>query len=307
MEDYLEHIAEAIDRATSYLQPVPDLAAVQKNPQVQDAVVRNIEIIGEAVNKINSAYPDEDAAQKAKRVGKALNAVGEAYFYEAEQTKKTTVDTIKFPDYKGPGTKDDVLKHINTKVVAWLEKKKPAIEKAEAQYKKIIDLQPDAPPKWVIAAGSRVGLMWGDFVDDFRRAPIPDAWKKDAELRGVYYDALDGKSQPIKDQKAKPALVTCLAYSVKFQYFDDYSRACEVWLAKNYKAEYHVVDELRPSPTLANSGLDERPPPLTVSGALYHPPSAQADKPAGGTTTTTSSDSDTDKKPAGKKKPGKKH
>lgn len=257
---------------------------------------------GEAVNKINAAYPDEDQAQHAKRVGKALTAVGEAYFYEAEQIKKKTVDTIKFPEYHGPGTKDDVLKHINTKVVDWLNKKRPAIEKAEAEYKKIVDLQPDAPPKWVIAAGSRVGLMWGDFVDDFRRAPIPEAWKKDAELRGVYYDALDGKSQPIKDQKAKPALKTCLDYSVKFQYFDDYSRACEVWLAKNYKAEYHVVDELRPSPTLSNSGLDERPPPVTVTGGLYHPQSAQpAEKTT--TTTTTSSDdsSDDSKKPKGKK------
>ena len=46
VEDYLEHIAEAIERATGYLQSVPDLAAFRKNPQVQDAVVRNIEIIG---------------------------------------------------------------------------------------------------------------------------------------------------------------------------------------------------------------------------------------------------------------------
>ena len=51
VEDYLEHIAEAIERATDYLQPVPDLEAFQKNPQVQDAVVRNIEIIGEAVKQ----------------------------------------------------------------------------------------------------------------------------------------------------------------------------------------------------------------------------------------------------------------
>jgi len=58
VEDYLEHIAEAIERATGYLQPVPDLAAFKKNPQAQDAVVRSIEIIGEAVNKINSTAPD---------------------------------------------------------------------------------------------------------------------------------------------------------------------------------------------------------------------------------------------------------
>ncbi len=58
VEDYLEHIAAAIERATGYLRPVPDREAFQRNPQVQDAVVRNIEIIGEAVNKINGTAPD---------------------------------------------------------------------------------------------------------------------------------------------------------------------------------------------------------------------------------------------------------
>jgi uncharacterized protein with HEPN domain len=57
VEDYLEHIAEAIERATSYLRPLPDVKAFQDNPQVQDAVIRKIEIIGEAVNKINSTAP----------------------------------------------------------------------------------------------------------------------------------------------------------------------------------------------------------------------------------------------------------
>jgi uncharacterized protein with HEPN domain len=52
VEDYLEHIAEAIERATSYLHPLKDIEALQQNQQVQDAVVRNIEIIGEAAGKI---------------------------------------------------------------------------------------------------------------------------------------------------------------------------------------------------------------------------------------------------------------
>jgi uncharacterized protein with HEPN domain len=58
LEDYLEHVAEAIERATGYLQPLRDLEALQRNQQVQDAVVRNIEIIGEAVNKIHNLAPD---------------------------------------------------------------------------------------------------------------------------------------------------------------------------------------------------------------------------------------------------------
>lgn len=57
IEDYLEHIAEAIERATGYLESVPDVGTFEKNLQAQDAVVRNIEIIGEAVNKINASAP----------------------------------------------------------------------------------------------------------------------------------------------------------------------------------------------------------------------------------------------------------
>ncbi len=177
-----------------------------------------------------------------------------------------------------------------------------------AEYKKILDLQPEPPPRWVIAAGSRVGLMWGSFVDEFRGAPIPEAWKKDAELRGVYYDALDGASEPIKSGRAKPALVTCLAYSVKYEYFDEFSRSCEVWLAKNYKAEFHVVDELRPSPTLSNSGLDDKPPPLLVSGQAWHPAqvvvAGEKQEKAGD---STSSDDDAAPKKGAAKPKKKKH
>lgn len=259
----------------------------------------------DAVRKINAAYPSEDEGQRQKRVGKALNAVGEAYFFAAEELKKAQVDTIKFPVYRGSGSKEDVSRHITTKVSDWLSKKGPAIDKVSAEYKKIVDLQPDAPPKWVIAAGSRVGLMWGDFVDEFRAAPIPEAWKKDAEIRGVYYDALDAKSEPIKVQKAKPALVTCLSYSVKFQYFDEYSRSCEVWLAKNYKAEYHVVDELRGAPTLSNSGLDEKQPPLAVGGQIWHAQNtAPPEKVA--SSSVSSSSSDEEAKPAKAAKPAAK-
>jgi tetratricopeptide (TPR) repeat protein len=281
------------------------------NAKVEYAKVRALwQNPQDAIARINAAYASEDAGTKQKRVGKAVTAVGEAYFAAAEEAKKAQVDTIKFPVYKGNGSKEDVLKHVKTKVSAWLEKKRPAIEKVAAEYKKIVDLQPDAPPRWVIAAGSRVGLMWGSFVDEFRAAPIPEAWKKDAELRGVYYDALDAASEPIKTQRAKPALVTCLTYSVKFEYFDEFSRACEVWLAKNYKAEYHVVDELRPSPTLSNSGLDDKPPPLLVGGQAWHPAQVvaageKAEK--ADSASDSSTDDDSAKKPAAAKPKKKKH
>jgi uncharacterized protein with HEPN domain len=58
VEDYLAHVAQAIERARRYVAPLPDLHAFEQNPLVQDAVVRNIEIIGEAANRINRAAPE---------------------------------------------------------------------------------------------------------------------------------------------------------------------------------------------------------------------------------------------------------
>jgi uncharacterized protein with HEPN domain len=58
IEDYLQHIAQAIARAASYVEPLPGMEAFQKNPQAQDAVIRNIEIIGEAATKIQQQAPE---------------------------------------------------------------------------------------------------------------------------------------------------------------------------------------------------------------------------------------------------------
>ena len=57
VEDYLAHIAEAITRATSYVQSW-EARHSSRDQQVQDAVVRNIEIIGKAVAHINRVAPD---------------------------------------------------------------------------------------------------------------------------------------------------------------------------------------------------------------------------------------------------------
>jgi len=140
-----------------------------------------------------------------------------------------------------------------------------AYEAIVADYKKIVDLQPVPPPQWVIAAGSRVGGMWGGFVKEFRAAPIPDKIKKDTELRNTYYASLDDASEPQK-QMAKGAFKTCLDYSVQYQFFDEFSRACEEWLAQNYKNEFHLIDEFRGSPTHINDPLKEESYPLRLGG-----------------------------------------
>lgn len=55
--DYLENIIEAIDRSTDYVHDM-DFTAFKQDTRTQDAVVRNIEIIGEAANTLHQAAPD---------------------------------------------------------------------------------------------------------------------------------------------------------------------------------------------------------------------------------------------------------
>lgn len=233
------------------------------------AKVRSLWGDGKSAEGKIMAIEGEDDGQKLRRLARALTAVGEALFYFAEE-KRVDAEKVLFPAYKGPGSRDAVLKHINGPVADWMTKKFPAIEAAEQEYLKIVQLQPAPPPRWVIAAGSQVGTLWGNFVRDFRAAPIPASWRTDVEMRNAYYGALDEKSEPIK-VRAKGAFETCLKYSVDYQYFDDYSRACEVWLSRTYRNEYHAVDEFRPAAGLVDTGLNDRAYPIQIGGEVFNP------------------------------------
>ncbi len=52
---YLQHMLDAIERALTYVGPFSSAAGFASNSQALDAVVRNLEILGEAANKINQS------------------------------------------------------------------------------------------------------------------------------------------------------------------------------------------------------------------------------------------------------------
>lgn len=82
LADYLAHIVEAIDRIQRYTAAM-DEAAFLRNPLVQDAVIRNLEVIGEASNNIEKQQPDFAAAHPELPLSFAYqmrNAVAHGYF-----------------------------------------------------------------------------------------------------------------------------------------------------------------------------------------------------------------------------------
>lgn len=58
VEDYLEHIADAIERAVRYIGDLKGLAALEQDEKAQDAIVRTITVIGEAAVRIQKEAPE---------------------------------------------------------------------------------------------------------------------------------------------------------------------------------------------------------------------------------------------------------
>jgi len=82
LADYLSHIVEAIERIRSYTVGTNE-AAFMESPLIQDAVIRNIEIIGEASRNITRQYPAFADAHPHIQLHLAYamrNAVAHGYF-----------------------------------------------------------------------------------------------------------------------------------------------------------------------------------------------------------------------------------
>ena len=80
--DYLEHILQAIERIDRYVDELDEVAFLS-NELVQDAVVRNFEIMGEASNNILKYFPlfaEQNPELPLAVVYQMRNALAHGYF-----------------------------------------------------------------------------------------------------------------------------------------------------------------------------------------------------------------------------------
>ena len=56
LRDYLEHIQQALERIDRYLREI-DYVGFLANEEKQDAVLRNLEVIGEAAGNVRRHFP----------------------------------------------------------------------------------------------------------------------------------------------------------------------------------------------------------------------------------------------------------
>jgi uncharacterized protein with HEPN domain len=81
--DFLQHIVDAIDRVTRYTA-AHDEGAFLANELLQDAVIRNLEIVGEACRNIERHDPGFAAAHPELPLGIAYemrNVLAHGYFH----------------------------------------------------------------------------------------------------------------------------------------------------------------------------------------------------------------------------------
>jgi len=82
LDDFIAHIVEAIERIEGYVADM-DEPGFLASTLVQDAVIRNLEIIGEASNNIEKQFSDFVAAHPELPLASAYqmrNAVAHGYF-----------------------------------------------------------------------------------------------------------------------------------------------------------------------------------------------------------------------------------
>lgn len=93
LADRLAHVLEAIERIERYTRDMDELGFLA-NKLVQDAVIRNLEIIGEACNNIEKRYPEFAAKHPELPLAFAYqmrNAVAHPYFKVDFQIVWTTI------------------------------------------------------------------------------------------------------------------------------------------------------------------------------------------------------------------------
>ena len=82
LADYLDHIIQAIDRIQRYVNQL-DENSFLRSELIQDAVIRNLEVIGEASRNIETRFPEFAAAHSELPLAFAYqmrNAVSHGYF-----------------------------------------------------------------------------------------------------------------------------------------------------------------------------------------------------------------------------------
>jgi hypothetical protein len=149
------------------------------------------------------------------------------------------------PPYAGDGSVEDVKAFSTGTLGDWIKQKRAALDEAERAYVVVLEVEPSPPPRWVVAAGLRVGALWVGFAQELRdRTPLPNDWQRDGfvpdtdpplawkELGATYRASIDRSTQPFLN-RGRTALDACARHAKRHGVNDAFGNGCSAWVAKN--------------------------------------------------------------------------
>ena len=251
--------AKAVDHYRTWLRTYERAAPPQLSIQANIHIARayremsnetlGVPFLADAVRLWERGAPEAiarlemDDGAKAAALLEAKTGVSEALFYQAESLY-LAYNRIRFPEYSGQGNLDAVTRWATGDFKRWLERKKAALEAAEAAYNKLVALD---VPQWLIGAASRIGQMYTAFVDAFDDAPVPTEIENDPELYDIYVGALN-EQRTVFYNLALPKFEYCIITATRVRWFNQYSHTCEEELNRLNPTQYPMAAELRGEP-----------------------------------------------------------
>ena len=209
------------------------------------------------VRELGASLKPGPSEADVRPYAKGLVALGEATMFDADAHRAAATWT-HLTAYSGRADASEVDAWITAKVTPWVQARTSTIAGLDAEYKKVLSIGDYPPPSAVVDAASRVAMMWADAADELAKLSPSLRW--DAAARKRFLDAIAKAAAPLA-AKAKPAVLACVGYSVKFQWTDEASAACGAWLTKTYRSEAPPLDELLlPHSFRFTSGATEEAP-----------------------------------------------
>jgi tetratricopeptide (TPR) repeat protein len=130
------------------------------------------------------------------------------------------------------------------------------LERKHALVRESVDRYSEAKgtgsPYWTIVAMMRVGMLYEDFYNQLSHAKVPRSVRTEPQVE-AYCRTLASVADPILDEMALPAWEYCVQRSTEYQYFTEFTHACEARLVEldplRYPATSELFGEPTPSPT----------------------------------------------------------
>lgn len=184
------------------------------------------------------------------------DAEGEARLWMARESV-AAAQAHRVPPYRGPLTAEAISPFISREVASWYKEHLLILRQAVHALQAVHRIRPSPPPRWTLAAASRMARLFEQFRSDIDSLPVPRAWEKDNEIDCLRaFCGYDDSLEPFV-RGARRACEIVIEIDSRHRISGADVEWCEDWLAGIYKAEFHGMDELRPSATLSPSFWDE--------------------------------------------------